>query len=108
MKRINEFKGYRSETHYDESAGAFVMRRAEDAIGAQEPAGTFEDIEIRHPGQPKEAARKPKPESLVKSSSGARPVSAPEARCEARIMFDMVAVIGSRNLARASCAMDKL
>ena len=107
MKRINEFKGYRSQTEYDEIAGTFVPRRAEDAMSAQEPAGSSEKIEIRQPERSKAVERKL--EIPVKSPSGISPAldRAAGARCEARIMFDMVAVIGSRNLSRASCSLAK-
>ena len=43
MKRVKEFKGYRTTTEYDEAAGQFVDRRVKDeGFEEQETGGASE------------------------------------------------------------------
>jgi hypothetical protein len=105
MKRINEFKGYRSHTEYDPDAGSFVTRRADDGLEPQRHCEDAADIEIKHPPESEPVESQRVTGTPVRSATQVSPVFGMSGRemCEARIMFDMVAAIGSRNVIKVAC-----
>jgi hypothetical protein len=105
MKRINEFKGYRMQTEFDQDKGSFVVRRHEDSVGPQGQFDDGADIEIRCSPEPDVAKRRHLLQTPASAPVKVSPVfgMASAKVCEARIMFDMVAAIGSRNVIKVAC-----
>lgn len=105
MKRINEFKDYQMQADFDQDTKPFVARWPKDSVG---PQGQFEDgadIEITHAPEPVAAERRRLKQTPASAPAQVNPVLGigRAGMCEARIMFDMVAAIGSRNVIKVAC-----